>query len=141
MINYTKSKIGVYYFFVFTLIIGIVSCGKGVGNNQTPAEEPIVFSISPDPTSAIFPAIGTSQDFAFSITSKMPTSGFKIELVLTKDIDGSSVFSQSLTSSIPNLTISYQNLSSGIVCSGIIKVTSLTTLTNSSSKTFKIAKK
>jgi hypothetical protein len=126
------------------LMVGI-SCSKGSnsgGGGTTPVpEDPIVFTINPDPGSNIYAALGATQDFTLSITSKLPPAGVKIDLKLTKDLDGSSVFSQSVSSSVGSLTINFQNLGSGTVCTGVITVTSASTSSNSSSKTFKIAKK
>ncbi|MEI8074255.1 MAG: hypothetical protein WCH78_05870 [Bacteroidota bacterium] len=125
--------------FVFILLtLGLSSCTK---SDPTPVEEAITFTINPDPGSTIYAALGTTQDFSISITSKLPAAGVKIDLSLTKDLDGSTVFSQSLNSTLQNVTASFQNLASGVVCSGTIKIVSLTTSTNTSSKTFKIAKK
>ena len=143
--NHYLNKWIVLTLTVFTL--GLNSCSKsggGSGGTVTPppaSEAPIVFTISPDPGATILAALATSQDFTVTVTSKLPTAGVKVDLTLTKDLDGSSVFSQSLTSTSSGVTATFQNLVSGVVCSGTIKVTSASTASNSASKTFKIAKK
>jgi hypothetical protein len=136
--NLGKSIFLTKWFLLILLTLGLNSCNK---SNPTPVEEAITFTINPDPGSTIYAALGTSQDVSISVTSKLPAAGVKIDLSLTKDLDGSSVFSQSLNSTLPNVTATFQNLSSGVVCSGTIKIVSLTTSTNTSIKTFKIAKK
>lgn len=132
---------------VFILsVLTLSSCSKGGGGGggtpTPPVEAPITFTMNPDPGTSIFAALASTQDFTISVTSKMPAAGVKVDLSLTKDIDGSSVFSQSLTSATASsLTATYQNLTSGLVCTGTIKVTSASSASNSASKTFKIAKK
>ena len=122
------------------------SCSKNDGGSitssaQSVSEEQILFKINPDPGSTIMAALAASQDFALTITSKMPASGVKVDLQLTKDLDGTVVFSQSLVSTQAGLSATFQNLVSGVIYTGTIKVTSSSNTSNSSSKTFKIAKK
>jgi hypothetical protein len=138
------------YKWVTILLAGIllttgISCNKGDsgggGTPPPPAEVQIAFTINPDPGTTILAALAATQDIGIAISSKLPTAGVKIDLTLTKDLDGSSVFSQSLTSSISNVTTTFQNMVSGVVCTGTIKITSVSTPSNNASKTFKIAKK
>ena len=129
---------------ISAIILLLSSCSKGGGGNSTPPPTPeaqITFTMNPDPTGGIFAALGASQDFTINVTSKLPTGGVKVDLKLIKDLDGSSVFSQSITSTIAGFTVSYSNLTSGIVCSGTITIISASNATNSATKTFKIVKK
>jgi hypothetical protein len=122
-----------------------ISCNKGDsgggGTPPPPAEAQITFTINPDPGTTVMAALAATQDIAITITSKLPTAGAKVDLTLTKDADGSTVFSQSLTSSSSSITATFQNLVSGVICTATIKVTSASTASNNASKTFKIAKK
>lgn len=130
---------------VTILLTAGMSCNKGDsgggGTPPPPAEVQIAFTISPDPGTTVLAALAATQDIAITISSKLPTAGVKIDLTLTKDADGSTVFSQSLTSSSSSVTATFQNLVSGVICTATIKVTSASTASNNASKTFKIAKK
>ncbi len=131
------------FLFSFLIMIGF-SCNKtdnSGGGVTTPTESAIAFTVNPDPGIGVVAALSATQDFNLTISSKLPTAGIKIDLVLTKDLDGSTVFSQSLTSLSSNITATFQNLVSGVICTGTITITSATTSSNYSSKTFKIAKK
>ena len=86
-------------------------------------------------------ALGSAQDIGVSITSTLPTAGVTADIVVTKDLDNSSVFSQTLTATTANFTTTIQNLVGGIVCTATITLTSKSTLSNKASKTFKIARK
>lgn len=142
-VNYSNRSILIL--LVLILFTAGISCGKGDGGGSgataPPAEDKIVFSLNPDPGTTVFAALAATQDFGVTISSKLPSAGVKVDLTLTKDADGSSVFSQSLTSSISNVTATFQNMVSGVVCTGTIKITSVSTASNNASKTFKIAKK
>lgn len=131
--------------FLFSFLIMIeFSCNKtdnSGGGVTTPTEAAIAFTINPDPGTGVVAALSATQDFTVTINSKLPTAGVIVDLTLTKDLDGSTVFSQSLTSSSGTITATFQNLVSGVICTGTIKITSATTSTNNLSKTFKIAKK
>lgn len=131
------------YFVYILLACLITGCGKsGGGNSPTPIPEAsLVFTINPDPGSSVFAALAASQDIAVSITSTLPAAGVTVDIMVTKDSDNSTVFSQSLTNTVPNFNVTIQNLTSGVVCTAVITVTSKSTSSNKASKTFKIAKK
>ena len=139
---------------VFSLFVILVSaaCGKGSGGSggggvtppppPTPTEDAIVFTYDIDPGSNIYAALGTSQEVKISVTSKMPTAGVITDIVVKKDADGSTVSSSTLAAStmVPiNGMIS--NLATNVVCTATITVKSATTATNTTTKTFKIARK
>ena len=140
---------------VFSLFVILVSaaCGKGSGGSSgggpvtpptppPPTEDAIVFTYDIDPGSNIYAALGTTQEVKISVTSKMPTAGVITDIVVKKDSDGSTVSSSTLAAStmVPiNGMIS--NLATNVVCTATITVKSATTATNTSTKTFKIARK
>jgi len=140
---------------VFSLFVILVSaaCGKGSGGSggggpvtpptpPPPTEDSIVFTYDIDPGSNIYAALGTTQEVKISVTSKMPTAGVITDIVVKKDSDGSTVSSSTLAAStmVPiNGMIS--NLATNVVCTATITVKSATTATNTSTKTFKIARK
>lgn len=141
---------------VFSLFVILVSaaCGKGSGGSggggipptpptpPTPTEDAIVFTYDIDPGSNIYAALGTTQEVKISVTSKMPTAGVITDIVVKKDSDGSTVSSSTLAAStmVPiNGMIS--NLATNVVCTATITVKSASTATNTSTKTFKIARK
>ena len=140
---------------VFSLFVILVSaaCGKGSGGSggggpvtpptpPAPTEDAIVFTYDIDPGSNIYAALGTTQEVKITVTSKMPTAGVITDIVVKKDSDGSTVSSSTLAAStmVPiNGMIS--NLATNVVCTATITVKSATTATNTSTKTFKIARK
>ena len=139
---------------VFSLFVVLVSaaCSKGGSSGgggtvtpptpPAPTEDAIVFTYDIDPGSNIYAALGTSQEVKISVTSKMPTAGVITDIVVKKDADGSTVSSSTLAAStmVPiNGMIS--NLATNVVCTATITVKSATTATNTTTKTFKIARK
>ena len=146
-----------HYFrlIVFSLFVIIVSaaCSKGGSSGggsvtpppptpPTPTEENIVFTFDIDPGSNIYAALGTTQEVKITVTSKMPTAGVITDIVVKKDADGSTVSSSTLAAStmVP-INGMITNLATNVVCTATITVKSATTATNTSTKTFKIARK
>ena len=140
---------------VFSLFVILVSaaCGKGSGGSggggpvtpptpPAPTEDAIVFTYDIDPGSNIYAALGTTQEVKITVTSKMPTAGVITDIVVKKDSDGSSVSSSTLAAStmVP-INGMITNLATNVVCTATITVKSATTATNTSTKTFKIARK
>ncbi len=140
---------------VFSLFVILVSaaCGKGSGGTggggpvtpptpPAPTEDAIVFTYDIDPGSNIYAALGTTQEVKITVTSKMPTAGVITDIVVKKDSDGSTVSSSTLAAStmIP-INGMITNLATNVVCTATITVKSATTATNTSTKTFKIARK
>lgn len=137
-----------YLYKISILCIGFTILLTACSKNPDPApvvppvvEETIAFTLNPDPGASVFIALGASQDFAVTVTSKLPTGGVKVNLKLVKDSDGTTVFSQSLTSTVGNFTASYTSMVSGVVYTASITVTSATTATNTTTKTFKMTRK
>ena len=140
---------------VFSLFVILVSaaCGKGSGGTggggpvtpptpPAPTEDAIVFTYDIDPGSNIYAALGTTQEVKITVTSKMPTAGVITDIVVKKDADGSTVSSSTLAAStmVP-INGMITNLATNVVCTATITVKSATTATNTSTKTFKIARK
>ena len=140
---------------VFSLFVILVSaaCGKGSGGTggggpvtpptpPAPTEDAIVFTYDIDPGSNIYAALGTSQEVKISVTSKMPTAGVITDIVVKRDSDGSTVSSSTLAAStmVP-INGMITNLATNVVCTASITVKSASTATNTSTKTFKIARK
>ncbi len=140
---------------VFSLFVILVSaaCSKGGSSGgggvtplpptpPTPTEENIVFTYDIDPGSNIYAALGTTQEVKITVTSKMPTAGVITDIVVKKDADGSTVSSSTLAAStmVP-INGMITNLATNVVCTATITVKSASTATNTSTKTFKIARK
>ncbi len=140
---------------VFSLFVILVSaaCGKGSGGSggggpvtpptpPAPTEDAIVFTYDIDPGSNIYAALGTTQEVKITVTSKMPTAGVITDIVVKKDSDGSTVSSSTLAAStmVP-INGMITNLATNVVCTATITVKSATTATNTSTKSFKIARK
>ena len=140
---------------VFSLFVILVSaaCGKGSGGSggggpvtpptpPAPTEDAIVFTYDIDPGANIYAALGASQEVKISVTSKMPTAGVITDIVVKRDSDGSTVSSSTLTAStmVP-INGMITNLATNVVCTASITVKSASTATNTSTKSFKIARK
>jgi hypothetical protein len=117
------------YIFYIVFVTLFAGCGKSGGGGTTPTPEAsLVFTTNPDPGSNIFAALSANQDIGVSITSSLPAAGVTVDVMVTKDLDNSTVFSQSLTNTVPNFTVAIQNLTSGVVCTTVITVTSKSTV-------------
>jgi hypothetical protein len=135
------------------VILVSAACGKGSGGSggggpvtpptpPPPTEDAIVFTYDIDPGSNIYAALGASQEVKITVTSKMPTAGVITDIVVKRDSDGGTVSSSTLAAStmVP-ITGTITNLATNVVCTATITVKSATTATNTSTKTFKIARK
>jgi hypothetical protein len=130
------------YLFIF---FSIFACSKSADSNQpvTPAvEEDIVYTIDIDPGSGIYSSLGSSQDMKVLISSKVPSGGVGVDMVVKKDSDGTTVSSSSISSSKSNsITLTITNLTGGSICTVNVTVRSLSKPANTLTRTFKIAKK
>lgn len=134
-------------FLLFTM--AVLSCSKKPAPAPTPApevEENIAYSIDPDPgTSVTQTNPGATHRVKVTLTSKMPSSGITIDVSTKKESDNTDLESaQSIKTSTAatDVTIgSTTNFPSGVVYMVTIKVSSQKTSTNSSTKTFKVARK
>ena len=128
------------------VIIMVVSCTKKNGGGiiptpVVPKEENLVFSIDPDPGTGVAVAMSGSYAFKVTISSKLTTSGVKVDLTTKKDADDSTVDSKSLDSNSPGIDLSTGTLNPGILCTVTVTVTSKATPTNTLTKSFKVARK
>lgn len=130
------------------LIISIQSCSKGSsGGNTTPTpppvtpEENIAFTIDPDPGSGVATAQSGTYAFKVKITSKLTTSGVKLDVTTKKDSDNSVIETKQISSTTPNIDVSFGTLSPGVLSNVTVVVTSAKTSSNSLSKSFKVARK
>ena len=144
-------KIKSTYFQIFVCAAFVcltISCSKSGGGGSvtptpppTPTEENIAFAIDIDPGSTVYAALGATQDAKITLSSKMPTAGISVDVVVKKDSDNSTVSSASYSSLTSPITASISNLMPGVLCTATFTVTSKTTASNSSVKSFKMARK
>ena len=125
--------------------LAFISCtkksGGGTTPTPTPTEENLIVSIDPNPGSAAAQSLGATYDFKVIVSSKMPTSGVKVDVVCTKDSDQSTVSSQSLTGSTSPINASASNLVAGVLCTVRVTVTSNSKPSNTANLSFKVARK
>jgi hypothetical protein len=133
--------------YISILIIAI-SCSKSSGSGSTPTpppptpvEENIAFTIDIDPGNNVFPALGATQDAKITLTSKMPTAGITLDVLVKSDLDNTTISSGSYSSSISPFTATITNLTPGALCNATFTIKSKTTLSNTAIKSFKIARK
>ena len=106
-----------------------------------PTNDPIVFTIDIEPSgNDIYPVLGSSQYIVINITSIIPSSGVTIDVNVKKDLDNSTVYSSSMSSSTSNNPITITGLPSGVVCTLTVTITSINGGGNSAIKQFKIAR-
>ncbi len=144
-------KIKSIYFQTLTYVVILmltISCSKSSGGTGStpapppaPVEETIAFSIDIDPGSSVYPALGAAQDAKITLSSKMPTAGITVDVVVKKDLDNTIVSSGTYSSSLSPFTATISNLSPGVLCTATFTVTSKTTASNLGVKSFKLARK
>lgn len=127
--------------FIISSVFFLSCSKKAPATPAPPVEAKLAFTINPDPGSTVLAALGATQNFSITVTSALPTAGVTASVLAVKESDGSTVFSQSLTSNLANFTTSIQNLQNGVVCNVTITLTSRSSATNNVAKTFKIARK
>lgn len=133
------KKIG----FLILISSSLLGCGKKPTPTPPPppTEENIVFTIDPDPGAATQTASSGTYTFKVNVTSKMPTSGVKIDFTTKQDATGSVLETKSVESTISVVDISTSTLASGTLYNVTVTVTSKSKSTNTASKTFKVARK
>jgi hypothetical protein len=127
----------------------LLSCSKGGDITTTTPITPVThveaasaFSINVDPGAGnILGVVGTSQAIVVKVSSALPTAGVTITTTVTKDADGTSVFTNSVSSLTTDNTINITGLTSGVLCTVKVDVTSKSTATNTKSLSFKLAAK
>lgn len=131
---------------IFVLVTALVSCGKKSGSGVAPApvvpkEENILFGIDPDPGTGVAVALSGTYTFKLNISSKLTSSGVKVDVITKKDADNSTVDSKSLDSNSPGIDLSTGTLNPGILCTVSVTVTSKAKPANTVVKSFKVARK
>lgn len=140
--------------FLFT------SCSKGGGTTTTPpvtpppvvvAEPDIAFKVEVDSKEVDYAnytaALSASQPVNINVTSTFPKDGVTIDVTVKKDLDNSSVFSDTKLGTVAGTNpVTINNLVAGVPCTGTVVVTSKTLdpvskTYKSLQKTFKIARK
>ena len=127
-------------------IIMVISCSKKNSGGVTPPpivpeEVNIKFSIDPDPGSSVAVALGSTYNFKVNVSSKLPTGGVKVDIITKKDADNSVIGSRSFDSVNPAIDLTTVTLNAGILYKVTIVVTSKTKISNTSTKSFKVARK
>lgn len=143
----------VYKYFLLMLISVIfVSCSKG-GDAPSPTPPPppvatepdlkannaVVVDIDPGSTN-IFAVVGTSQKIEVKLTA-IPTSGVSITTTMTKVLDNTIAFTNTISSTSLNNPITITGLVPGVLYNLSVVVTSKTTATNAKTIEFKLAAK
>jgi hypothetical protein len=107
-----------------------------------PAEENIAFSIEPDPGSTTVTSQTATYPYTVKLTSKIPTTGIHVDYATQLDTDNSNpTFTRESSTSATSYSLTTATLESGKLYKVTVKVTSQKTSTNSSSKTFRVARK
>jgi hypothetical protein len=109
-------------------------------------EPTINFNVKVDGSSIsnnISAVLGSSAIINVELTNGIPTSGVTINTLMRKASDGSTIFTNSLSSNNLNNFITITGFIPGVLYETYINVTSktLNMLTNTATKTFKIARK
>ncbi len=128
----------------FCLLAGLsfITCTKKPGGGGgTVTEENLVINVDPNPGSTTAQSLGATYDFRVVISSKMPASGVKVDVVSTRDSDQAVVSSQTLTGSSSPINASVTPLVSGVLCTVRVTVTSNSKPTNTATLSFKVSRK
>ena len=140
-------KIKSIYFQTFLCIVILsltTSCSKSSDDNiptPPPSEEDIVFTIDIDPGLNVYSALDSTQDVKITLSSKMPTAGITVDVVVKKELDNTTVASNSYSTSLSPFTTTISNLSLGVIFISRYTVSSKSKPSNSAIKSFKIARK
>lgn len=143
--------------FVALAMMVMVSCSKTTGGGTTPTpptppvpptpevEENIVFSFDPDPGASTVSATSGIYKIKVNISSKLPSTGVKIQVTTKKDADNTNLEPvQSMTSTVASTEISIgatTPIAQATLYNVVVVVESVKTSTNASTKSFKISRK
>jgi hypothetical protein len=143
-----------YKFLILVLSIGFFACSKGGDSPApTPTPKPPVVVVEPSLTAAnavivdidpgannIYAVIGTSQKIEVRIAA-LPSSGVTIDTKMVKISDNSTAFSNSISSTSLNNSVTVTGLVPGVLYNLSVVVTSKTTASNTKTIEFKMAAK
>ena len=121
--------------FLFAVIL-IQSCGSKNPPPPPPSEQPIAFTHNAG-KNVLNP--GPSLNFNITLTSTMPAAGIKVEVSTKEESSGNAVgTNSSVNSTSAAVSASVSSLPRQVWCIVTIKVTSLSTASNSATQTFRI---
>ena len=108
----------------------------------TPTESSFAFSVNVDPGAGnILGVVGTSQAIIVKVSSTLPKDGVTVAVTVTKDVDNSTVFTNTISSLTADNTVNITGLTPGALSTATVVVTSKTTSSNTKSLSFKLAAK
>ncbi|MEI8141589.1 MAG: hypothetical protein WCG90_01855 [Chitinophagia bacterium] len=141
-----------YKHLIFVVSIAFVGCSKG-GDSPAPTPKPPVVVVEPSLTAAngvivdidpgatnIYAVVGTSQKMEVRLIA-IPASGVTIDTKLTKILDNTTVFTNSISSTSLTNPVTVTGLLPGILYNLSVVVTSKTTASNTKTIEFKMAAK
>ena len=134
---------------IASVVLLFISCSKGSDTSKptpvtpTPVvEATIAFTVNVDPGSgSILALVGTSQPIIVKVSSVLPSAGVNVSVTVTKDLDNTTVFTNSISGVNADNNITITGLTPGVLCTATIVVTSKSTSTNTKTLTFKLVAK
>jgi hypothetical protein len=136
---------------ILVISIGFLGCSKG-GDSPAPTPPPVVV-VEPSLTAAngviididpgatnIYTVTGTTQKIEVKLAA-IPSSGVSIDTKLVKILDNSTAFSNNISSTSLNNSITVTGILPGVLYNLTVVVTSKTTSSNTKTIEFKIASK
>jgi hypothetical protein len=142
-----KIKSNYLQTLICLLILSLnISCSKSSQGDiptppPTPIEETILFTIDIDPGSSVYAALSATQDAKITISSKIPTAGITVDVVVKKDLDNTTVSNGTYSTSLSPFTATISNLLPGVLYTATFTVTSKSKPSNFAIKSFKVARK
>jgi len=142
-----------YHILILVLCIGSFACSKGGDSPAPTTPKPPVVVVEPSLTAAnavivdidpgatnIYAVVGTSQKMEVRIAA-LPASGVTIETKLIKVADNTTTFTNSISSTNLNNSVTVTGLVPGVLYNLSVVVTSKTTASNTKTIEFKMAAK
>jgi hypothetical protein len=117
--------------------LSVLSCGKSGGSSPVP-EPAVVFTIDAVNNST---AQGSSFPVLVTLTSAMPSQGIKLDATLVDQTNNNSIAQISVNSSTAKFTYTFTGLVQQHWCTATIKVSSVSTPSNSASQSFTVVYK
>lgn len=122
------------------LTLWLSSC-YGDWGEEGLGEQNLVVALDPDAGSTIARTFSTTYEFNLQVLSKMPPQGVTVSVVYRQDSDNTVVFSQNYTTNTSPLNVQITNIPFNEVGTVTVIVTSISNLTNTVTKTFKLVRK
>jgi hypothetical protein len=125
---------------MFVLTMPLMQCGKS--STTDPVQEAdLVLKIDPSPVSGVNPSLSASYAFTARITSALPKSGVNLEFETTEELTGTSVDKKQSKLMVSAMDLTTITLTPGVVYVVKVTVTSLSKPTNTSTLSFRLARK